>query len=110
MKTPAEIIKEKYSFYDENYVNQDVELDGKQITELMIKYADQFKQVSVEPEVKPANADFGLIEGMYAILAEQNNAIWEKISGRTKQANERVEKLIPMMKQFEKELEKRLSV
>ena len=51
MKTPEEIIKEKYPFYDENYVNKDIELDGKQITELMIKYADQYKQVKVEPEV-----------------------------------------------------------
>jgi len=52
MKTPEEIIKEKYPFYDENYTNKDVELNGKQVTELMIKYADQFKQVKVEPEVK----------------------------------------------------------
>lgn len=54
MKTPEEIIKEKYPFYDENYTNKDVELNGKQVTELMIRYADQFKQVKVEPKVKPA--------------------------------------------------------
>lgn len=51
MKTPEEMIKEKYPFYDENYTDKDVELGGKQVTELMIKYADQFKQVKVEPEV-----------------------------------------------------------
>lgn len=38
-----------------------------------------------------------LISMMYAILLEQNNIIWDKISGRTDQANRRAEKIIPQI-------------
>ena len=51
MRTPEEIIKGKYPFYDPNTYGKDVELDGDNVIELMEQYADQFKQVSVESDV-----------------------------------------------------------
>jgi hypothetical protein len=40
-KTPSELIKEKYPFYDTGKAPHDVELCGEQVEELMRQYADE---------------------------------------------------------------------
>lgn len=43
MKTTAEIIKERYPFYDLNIAMKDVELNGEQVERLMEEYHSQFQ-------------------------------------------------------------------
>ena len=43
IKSAAEIIKERYVFYDANVYGKDIELNGQEIIELMEQYAEQFK-------------------------------------------------------------------
>ena len=48
MKTPSELIKEKYPFYDNGKVTHDVELCGEQVEELMLLYADEVVKNNVD--------------------------------------------------------------
>lgn len=73
MKTAEEVIKEKYLFYDSNTYGKDIELDGDNIIELMEEYADQFKQVSVEPEVKVQTAEVK----MFPMMQSKIYITWE---------------------------------
>jgi len=50
--------------------------------------------------------DKNIVALMYAIMVEQNSAIWEKLSGRDQEANKRVEKLVGLMFAAETEIEK----
>jgi len=47
MKTPVEILQEKYMFYDPMIQQKDVELCGEQVIEMMEAYAEQFKNYNL---------------------------------------------------------------
>lgn len=72
MKTPEEIIKEKYPC-------KDIELDGDSVIELMEQYANQYKQVKVESPVKPACETLPIIDEMLReadILKEHKDYVY----------------------------------
>jgi len=41
MKSKVEFIKERYPFYDEDVIMDDIQLNGEQVQELMQQYAEQ---------------------------------------------------------------------
>lgn len=53
-------------------------------------------------EIKIDKESRKIIGAMFSIILEQNNIIFDKLSGRTTLANERANKLVPEIKEFEK--------
>ena len=85
-------------------------LEQEEIDKIHLLVKEGTKAIPIEPPVKPANDDFAIIACMYAILQTQEAAIWNKISGKTTEANEMANKLIPQIEKVTQMIEKRLSV
>jgi hypothetical protein len=68
-------------------------------------YAGKTEEQINHFQVSAHNQPFQLIAKMYAIIETQNAAIWNKISGKEKEANRLVERLTPQIELLNKQLE-----